>query len=432
MFIKERAREVRIKNANTDWWIHEQAMVGANGLTYIVYVNHMGEIHIKEFDAKCSNSISRDVCVCRFNFDYADEHNAPSVCILENGKIIVMYTGHAVGGGLRYRITAKPYDIMSFGEEKSIPMDKSVTYVQLSENTQKGEVWLFTRVDSVNWQFRFSKDDGETWSEGNTFLHSESGGLFYLDVRKQIVPTETGADEQWFFALYGHPLLSKDHTIRSGIFTSDGDLINHDKTALGINLYREGNQMDLETLSVVYEAPEGETVRLLAVSPTLPLRVGLCAFRLDDAPSATYFCASYRDGNWNLSAPIAGAGAFLSDKQTDGSQTYVPGMAFYYGVGEAGLYPTHGGRAETNRIYLARKGETKWLVESYITHDGGKIYEREEVLREIPLERNLKIWRPTVPIHAQDNLPVYWHEGTYTAHTGGWNCDAVMLVEFDY
>lgn len=36
-----------------------------------------------------------------------------------------------------------------------------------------------------------------------------------------------------------------------------------------------------------------------------------------------------------------------------------------------------------------------------------------------------------VPIHAKDNMLVYWHEGTYLAHTGGWHCDAVMFVEYD-
>ena len=36
-----------------------------------------------------------------------------------------------------------------------------------------------------------------------------------------------------------------------------------------------------------------------------------------------------------------------------------------------------------------------------------------------------------VPIHAQDNLPVYWHEGTYVLHTGGWHSDAVLPIEYD-
>ena len=105
MINKENAKELRIKRANTDWWINEKAIVGDNGLTYIAYVTDMGEIHIKELDAKCSKSVSRDYRICKFNSNYADEHNAPSLCILENGKIIVAYTGHAATYCLRYRVT---------------------------------------------------------------------------------------------------------------------------------------------------------------------------------------------------------------------------------------------------------------------------------------------------------------------------------------
>lgn len=46
----ERAKELRIKRANTDWWINEKAVVAPNGMTYIAYVTDMGEIHVKELD----------------------------------------------------------------------------------------------------------------------------------------------------------------------------------------------------------------------------------------------------------------------------------------------------------------------------------------------------------------------------------------------
>ena len=189
--------------------------------------------------------------------------------------------------------------------------------------------------------------------------------------------------------------------------------------------------MNFDDLSVVYDSPEGTTVRLLAVSPTIPYRVGLAPFVLGDAASAHYVSACFRDGRWQVSAPIAKAGEFLAPAQIDGAQTYLGGMAYYYGVGEAGFYPKHPGVIDTNRIYIARFDGEARLMESYVTFDGGATYELEQTIRRIPADRNVKIWRPTVPIGAQDNLPVYWHEGSYSAHTGGWHCDAVMLVEYD-
>lgn len=428
----DRSKEVRIKRANTDWWINEKAIVGANGLTYIVYVTDMGEIHIKEFDAKCSKSISRDVCLCRMNCTYADEHNAPSLCILENGKIMVAYTGHAQNHTLKFRITERPYDIMSFGSEHTLTYDSNVTYAQVFENVKRKEIWLFARVKSVTWEFRYSKDEGKTWSEPNTFLKSDAGGLFYFDMRKQLVPTAYGTGEQWFFALYGHPRISKDHTIRSGIFDDDGFLLTQGGEKTEVNLYDRGkSEINLDELDIVYKSPEGTTVRLLAVSATLPYRVGLAAFTLDEADTIVYYAAQYSRGKWILSKPIAKGGEFLAPNQTDGSQTYVGGMAFYYGVGEEGFNKADGGVIDTNRLYAARSDGENRLLESYVSYDSGKSYTLEQTIRKIPVSENKKIWRPTVPVYAQDNLPVYWHEGSYSAHTGGWHCDEVMLVEYD-
>lgn len=429
----ENARLLRIKRANTDWWIHEQAMVGANGITYIAYYNDIGEIRVKELDAKCSRTPSRDVCLCRLNCTFADEHNAPSLCVMEDGTIIVAYTGHAANHKLTYRVTQRPYDLSSFGPEQTLQYNASVTYVQLSENVKRGELWLFTRVARVTWEFRYSKDAGRTWSQPHKFLESDSGGLFYFDIHRQLTCSpRRGAYEQWFFALYGHPLISKDHTVRSGIFDADGNLLTMDGEKTGINLF-DGGKLELENLAPVYMSPEGTTVRLCAVSPLPPYRVGIASFTINQPDTITYYSATYRDGIWALSAPIAKGGEFLSPAYvSDGSQTYVGGMSYYYGVGEAGfIYQKDIVPIETDRIYIARFDGTNRLLESYISPDGGKNYALEQVIRTLPKEENKKIWRPVVPIHAQDNLSVYWHEGTYGGHTGGWHSDVVMYVEYD-
>ena len=434
MIISDKAVERRIKRANTDWWIHSKAVVGADGKTYIAYFNDLGEIHVKQFDAKCSRALSQDVTLTRFNGSYADEHNSPSVCIMESGRIIVAYTAHAATNTLKYRVTQRPWDLSSFGPKKVLNYQSSVTYAQLYENVTRGELWLFTRVNRVTWEFRYSSDEGDTWSAPHTFLKSDAGGLFYFDVRRQLVPDrELGSREQWFFALYGHPRVSKDHTIRAGIFDADGELRHLNGEKGGVNLFDDASLLDLGTLDVVYASPEGTTVRLLEVTPTLPCRVGLASFELNKPETITYYIASWNGDRFALSAPICSGGEFLSpDWQTDGSQTYLGGMACYYGVGFAGMNPrAERGSINTDRVFIARFDGRDRVLESYTSEDRGATYSLEQVIRRIPGADGRKIWRPTVPIHAQDNLPVYWHEGVYCAHTGGWHCDAVMLVEYD-
>lgn len=428
----EKSKEIRIKRGNTDWWIHEQAMVGNNGKTYLAYYTDMGEVHVKEFDAKCSRAESRDVCLCRLNCNYADEHNAPSICVMDDGTIIVVYTGHGVTNDVHYRVTAKPYDIYSFGEEKKLLYKASATYAQISENVSKGELWFFCRVNRVTWEFRYSKDKGESWSEPSRFLISDAGGLFYFDIRRQtVVDRRKGVCEQWLFALYGHPKISKDHTIRSGIFNSEGTLLKMNGEETDVNLYT-GGLIDLNALDVVYDSPEGTTCRLLAVAPTVPYRVGFASFTLDRPETIVYHSATFLKDHWECSSPIASGGEFLAPSTViDGSQTYLGGMAYYYGVGDAGLNPGHPAPTFTDQIFLARFDGENRVLESYHSADGGKTYAKAQTLRSFPKEKEIKIWRPIVPMYAQDNMPLYWHEGFYGSHTGGWHCDMVAYVEYD-
>lgn len=434
----ERSKELRIKRANTDWWIGEKAVVGDNGKTYITYITDMGEVHIKELDAKCSRTPSRDYRLCKLNCTYADEHNAPAVCVLSSGRILVAYTGHTADHCIRYRITEKPYDIESFGPEKEIPTGGLTAYVQVFENLEKKQIWMFTRVDRTTWRFVYSADEGETWSQAKCFLNSQAGGLFYfnmhkVDVLKPYERNPHGSEEQFFFAVYGHPTSSGDHTIRSGIFNAEGQLLRTDGTPLDVNLFT-GDVIDLETLDVVYASPEGSTVRLLEVSSTLPFRVGFAPFtverkKLPDARIPAYHSATFRDGKWHISKPICPAGSFLAEV-LDGAHTYLGGMAYYYGVGEAGLCPWVPAPTHTNRIYIARFDGADWVLESYLSQDLGDSYHLEQVIRRLP-GKDVKIWRPTAPVYAQDNLPVYWYEGVYTAHTGGWHSQIAMYVEYD-
>ena len=438
----ERTKQLRIKRANTDWWINEKAIVAPNGKTYIAYCTDVGEIHVKELDAKCSRALSVDVCICRLNCCYCDEHNAASICVLDSGHIMVAYTGHGSGNILKYRITERPYDLLSFGKEQHLAYDGTVTYAQLFENTIRGELWLFTRVNGTTWGFRTSADAGKTWSDTTIFLSTDLernklGGLYYFDIRKLLLPTANGYTERFFFALYGHPHNPKEHVIRAGLFDYDGNLLNMNGERQNVCLFGENSLIDIPSLQTVYAAPAGETVRLLDVSPTQPYRIGFSPFIAREPSTLYYSVATYRNGTWQISEPICSGGEFLSPAgQTDGSETYVGGMAFYYGTGVAHQSSYRHRFVDTDRVYIARydSDARARVLESYISNDKGAHYELYQTIRSIPdtgREEDTKIWRPIVPIHAQDNMPVYWHEGYYGAHTGGWHCDTVMDVEYD-
>ncbi|MBO7377154.1 MAG: BNR-4 repeat-containing protein [Clostridia bacterium] len=426
----------RIRRANTDWWINEKAAVGPDGRTYIVYITDTGEIHIRQIDTVNPGAVSRDFRLALINSSYSDEHDAPSMLILPDGRITVAYTGHGKQNVIRYRVTREPFDIYSFGPEKTLDYgEHRVTYAQISFNEKLGQIWLFTRVDGTNWEFRYSGDVAESWSEPVRFLETGTAGnkkLYYLNLRKAVLPSADGPCERWQFAMYGHPR-SDDHVIRAGFFDSDGSLCRADRERTGFSLF-SGDSIDRDALDTVFSAPGGQTVRLLEVSAILPFRVGFCTFEAGKPETITYYLSHYEKDGWVTSAPICRGGEFLSPvTQTDGSETYVGGMACYWGNGFAGLRtkkgsPVYAGEPMTSdRVFIARFDGNARVLESYVSSDYGRSYRLENTLRSIPEAEQIKIWRPTVPLYASDALPVYWHEGVYGGYAGGWHCDAVFF-----
>ncbi len=427
----------RISRANTDWWINEKAAVGPDGRTYIVYITDTGEIHIRQIDTVNPGAESRDFRLALINSSYSGEHDAPSMAFLPDGRIIVAYTGHGKQNAIRYRVTGKPCDIYSFGPEKTLDYGgHRVTYAQISFNEKLGQIWLFTRVDGINWEFRYSGDSAESWSEPVRFLKTGTSGnkkLYYLNLRKAVLPSPDGPAERWQFAMYGHPL-SDDHAVRAGFFDSDGYLCRACGERTGFSLF-SGDSIDREALDTVYSAPAGLTVRLLEVSAILPFRVGFCTFEVGKPETITYYLSHYERDGWITSEPICEGGEFLSPPgQSDGSETYVGGMACYWGTGFAGLRtkkgsPVYAGEPITSdRVYIARFDGSARVLESYVSSDSGRTYLYEKTLRSIPKAENIKILRPTVPLYASDALQVYWHEGVYGGYAGGWHCDAVYEI----
>ena len=109
---------------------NEKSVVGTNGKTYIAYTTDMGEIHLKEIDAKCSRAPSRDVTLSRFNCDYADEH------IAELGGIDLQLLGIGLDGHIGFNEPDKYFV-------------KSTHVVDLHESTIKANSRFFASEDEV-------------------------------------------------------------------------------------------------------------------------------------------------------------------------------------------------------------------------------------------------------------------------------------------
>ena len=104
-------------------WFQDPRAVYANGKTFFGTVNSNGDIVIYSYDhsSKVLNSYILHSAL------QVDDHVAPAILILPDGRLMVFYTKHN-GNYLYYRVSKNPYDISSWDAEQSISMPEQITY----------------------------------------------------------------------------------------------------------------------------------------------------------------------------------------------------------------------------------------------------------------------------------------------------------------
>ena len=111
--------------ANGAWsWFQDPAQcitLGAHDGTYIGYVSSTGDIDVVSQDAGTATLVQTTL---HAHFD-ADDHAAPGLVVLPDGRIAVFYSAHP---GLQcwYRISTRPEDITEFGPEQIVPTNLPV------------------------------------------------------------------------------------------------------------------------------------------------------------------------------------------------------------------------------------------------------------------------------------------------------------------
>jgi len=151
-------------------WFNKPAGVhyqGTHNRTYITWVNHEGRIEIRYYDhdtASMSDAYEID------NLNYinlecaVDDHNAPTVYVRDDGKIIVFYAPH--WGGLYYKISTNAEDISSWGSRQTIEGGSEEACYPKPRKVGS-DLWLFYRYKYSGNQrqevYRISTSDGDSW-----------------------------------------------------------------------------------------------------------------------------------------------------------------------------------------------------------------------------------------------------------------------------
>ncbi|WP_191563890.1 BNR-4 repeat-containing protein [Janibacter melonis] len=152
-------RTARVVTSSAWSWYMDPRVLGTSTATYLSSVRNNGDIQVTRV-ARGSAELSHAVLHARFQ---PDDHNAPSLTELPDGRIAAFWNGHAAVPA-RYRVTEQAGDVTTFGPTQrlvgsGLERDR-VTYtvmLQLSEGAYRYHLFTRRAVDNA-WMMTRSKD----------------------------------------------------------------------------------------------------------------------------------------------------------------------------------------------------------------------------------------------------------------------------------
>ena len=126
--------------------LHYQNAAGTIDATYIGYIDVHGNVKATQYDWLTQ----RKTNVLVRSYFQPDDHNNPTFLVLPDERVMIFYTRHTDEPKIWYRISTKPGDISSLGEEKALATANNTTYPSpfiLSDDPQ--HIYLCWR--GINW-----------------------------------------------------------------------------------------------------------------------------------------------------------------------------------------------------------------------------------------------------------------------------------------
>ena len=126
--------------------IHYENEAGTINMTYLGYIDVHGNIKATQYD--WLKQERRDVLVR--SYFQPDDHNNPTFLVLPDERVLIIYSRHTDEPAFYYRVSAKPGDITSLGEEKCLKTANNTTYPSPFLMSDDPEHWYLC-WRGINW-----------------------------------------------------------------------------------------------------------------------------------------------------------------------------------------------------------------------------------------------------------------------------------------
>jgi hypothetical protein len=215
-------------NANGGWcWYQDERVVVDNGqILFGTVASPSGNVEVTAYDLASGRS-SLAVLHARLE---TDDHDAPSLLVLPDGRYLAAYSKHGGDRLMRWRISTRPGDAGQWEAEQSIDAEAKATYSNLFRlSGEDDRIYNFYRGAGWDPNFMISRQGGRTWDYGGRLLHNAD------DPRSRMRPylkyASNNVDTIHFITTEAHPANFEGTSIYHGylrggkLYRSDGALV---------------------------------------------------------------------------------------------------------------------------------------------------------------------------------------------------------------
>ncbi|WP_415380615.1 BNR-4 repeat-containing protein [Halosimplex sp. TS25] len=366
-------------------WFQEPRVVTTPTATFVGWTEYddQGTVGVARFDHDdMTFEVNREVGATP---DLApDDHNSPAIYVRRDGRIVVYYTAHNRPDGNRYRVSAEPDSIDSFGEERSIPDHNQSTYPMPFRLAEPEEQFYFYRDgpddgSPSTFYFYRSSDDGETWSERERLFQIEGDDYSgYIKV--------AASDERLDICYSRHPRPAPLGKCDVRHFYYDG-ADDQFKDSHGTPIETPIREEEMTKLFDAEDRGERGWIWDVMTDGEEPAIV-FSSFTDGDEADQRYYYAKFADSSWTVSEVVETDHVYATNTDTAvNEQEYAPGISLGHLQGDDVLYLSRGPKS--------REDKQQGLdVERWRVGDDFETFERDRVV-ERGTESNQ--FRPVAP-----------------------------------
>ncbi|MES2475563.1 MAG: BNR-4 repeat-containing protein [Verrucomicrobiota bacterium] len=208
-------------------WFNDERTIIHQGSMFCGYVKSNGQYGVTRYNL--SNGQASHMIISTSNSQQQDDHNNPSITVLPDGKLMILYSKHIAGAVFYQRISTVPLPTTSadWGPEITVPVPANNTYANTYLlSAESNAIYNFSRCINFNPTLSLSTNQGASWQPARQLVGTGSG-----NTRPYPRYTSNGVDRIDLIYTDGHPRDVENSVYHmyyknGGLHKTDGTLID--------------------------------------------------------------------------------------------------------------------------------------------------------------------------------------------------------------